>query len=459
MKADSVLSVVISVVLLSSSLLVAVEPALAATDSENTWEIKDPMPKGIGYGGAAVVDGKIYLMGPYDNYLFDPTNNSWTKKSSLPTPRVGFAIAVYQNKIYLLGGWNQNHTATAEGAVYDPHNDTWGTTAPMPEVRYFLTGSVVGDEIYVIGGDFMNGTLARSLSNQAYNVTSNTWSTRAPMPYASPLCVSAVSGGKIYVMGEQIDDPYSSFNQIYDPRNDSWSMGASMPKNVIDSAIGAVIGANALRRIYLLGGHGLEFFSSSFAVQVYDPVNDNWTFGKPMPNGRFDLVAAVVDDKLYTFGGYSSWAGPADYSHQRNDYCEVYTPFGYGAPDPSYALETFAPEVTFLVPQNSTFSDSTFQLNFTINKPSVWVKYSLDGANNVTVSGNFTFSDLSNGAHSLTLFAQDAFGNVGASETFGFTVAKPFPSLLVAAVLAVVVAATVVGAGLLVYLKKHRRAV
>ena len=410
------------------------------------------MPKGIGYGGAAVVGGKIYLMGPYDNYLFDPTNDSWTKKSSLPTPRVGFAIAVYQNKIYLLGGWNQNHTATAQAAVYDPHNDTWGTIAPMPEVRYFVTGSVVGDEIYVIGGDFMNGTLARSLSNQAYNVTSNTWSTKAPMPYASPLCVSAVSGDKIYVMGEQVDDPYSSFNQIYDPHNDSWSMGASMPKNVIDATIGAVTGANALRRIYLLGGHGLDFFSSSSAVQVYDPVNDNWTYGKPMPNGRFNLVAAVVDDKLYTFGGYSSWAGPADYSHERNDYCEVYTPFGYGTPDPTYN----PPQIFFESPLNQTYTNSSIPIVFTVDKNISSISYSLDGQENVTMTGNTTISDLPNGFHNVTIYAYDTYGNVG-SQTITFTVDKPLiGNILLVAAIPITVAIIAVIVGLLLY-RRHRK--
>ncbi len=455
MKAYSVLSIILSVALLLSSLLVYVEPALAATDSENTWEIKASMPKGITGGGAAVVDGKIYVMGPYDTYLFDLENNSWTTKSPMPMPRMGFATAVCQNKIYLLGGWSQNATATAEGAVYDPYTDTWGTTAPLSEVRYFVTGSAVGDEIYVIGGDFMNGTLARSLSNQAYNVTNNSWSTKAPMSYASPLCVSAVSGGKIYVMGEQIDDPYSSFNQIYDPHNDSWSIGASMPKNVIDAAIGAVAGANALRRIYLLGGHGLEFFSSSSAVQVYDPVNDNWTYGKPMPTGRFDLISAVVDDKLYTFGGYSSWAGPADYSHERNDYCEVYTPFGYGSPDPIYVLEHSPPNVTLESSLNGTATNnSSVPLVFCVDKAVDWVGYCLDGQGNVTVAGNFTLTGLSSGTHSIQIFANDTYGNMGASEPLTFSVELFSLAFVIIGVLAVAVVGVV--AGVVVFFKRRR---
>ncbi|MGD6850636.1 MAG: Kelch repeat-containing protein, partial [Candidatus Bathyarchaeia archaeon] len=416
MKADSFLSVVLAVALLLSSLLVFVEPASAATDSENTWEIKASMPKGITGGRAAAVDGKIYVMGPYDNYLFDPEDNSWTTKSPMPTPRIGFAIAVCQNKIYLIGGWSQNATAITQGAVYDPYTDTWVTTAPMSEVRYFLAGSVVSDEIYFMGGDFMNGSIARFLSNQAYNVTSNSWSTKAPLPYASTSCMSAVSGGKIYVMGQQVDAPYSYFNQIYDPQNDSWSMGAPMPKNVVEAAVGSVTGANGLRRIYLLGGHGQEFFSDLSTVQVYDPENDNWTYGKLMPTGRFGLAVAVVGDKLYAFGGYSAWAGPADYSQGRKDYCEVYTPFGYGSPDPVYVLEHTPPNVTFESSLNGTATtNSTVPLVFYVDKAVDWVGYSLDGQGNVTVAGNFSLSGLSGGSHSVTVYANDTYGNMGAS--------------------------------------------
>jgi hypothetical protein len=84
--------------------------------------------------------------------------------------------------------------------------------------------------------------------------------------------------------------------------------------------------------------------------------------------------------------------------------------------------------------------------------------YSLDGQDNVTVTGNTTLSDLSSGLHNVTVYARDEFGNTGASETVSFTIAEPeteaLPVVPVAAASAVSVA--VVVSVLLVYFKKRR---
>ena len=51
--------------------------------------------------------------------------------------------------------------------------------------------------------------------------------------------------------------------------------------------------------------------------------------------------------------------------------------------------------------------------------------YSLDGQGNVTVAGNDTLPDLPHGTHTLTIFANDTEGNMGASETVFFEIAFP----------------------------------
>jgi hypothetical protein len=68
-----------------------------------------------------------------------------------------------------------------------------------------------------------------------------------------------------------------------------------------------------------------------------------------------------------------------------------------------------------------------------------------------------TLAGLPNGEHNLTIYATDTAGNIGSSETMYFTVdvPEPFPTVPVAT--ASVVAAVVVGAGLLVYFKKRKR--
>jgi len=91
-----------------------------------------------------------------------------------------------------------------------------------------------------------------------------------------------------------------------------------------------------------------------------------------------------------------------------------------------------------------------------VNKSVVWLGYSLDGQENVTITGNSTITGLTSGLHNITVYAKDTLENTGASETISFTVAEePFPVATVAAVSVATV--IVVGAGLLVYFEKRKR--
>jgi parallel beta-helix repeat protein len=113
-----------------------------------------------------------------------------------------------------------------------------------------------------------------------------------------------------------------------------------------------------------------------------------------------------------------------------------------------------SPRISVLSPVNQVFNESSVALLFTVDKPASWMGYSLDGQNNVTITGNVTIAGLSSGLHNVTVYAEDEFGNRCASETVFFTIAEPepFPVASVAAASAATVA--VVSVGLLVYFKK-----
>jgi mannitol-specific phosphotransferase system IIBC component len=92
---------------------------------------------------------------------------------------------------------------------------------------------------------------------------------------------------------------------------------------------------------------------------------------------------------------------------------------------------------------------------FTVDKAN-WTGYSLDGEQNNTINDNFTLNGLPNGLHNLTVYANDTYGNMGASETISFTVAVAEPESF-PVVLGVAVSFTValVVACLLVYRKNN----
>ncbi len=75
-----------------------------------------------------------------------------------------------------------------------------------------------------------------------------------------------------------------------------------------------------------------------------------------------------------------------------------------------------------LSPQNTTYATSSVPLSFTIIKPAFWIGYSLDGQLNVTITGNTTLSGLSDGLHSLIVYANDTAGNMCYTAYVYFTV-------------------------------------
>jgi len=115
------------------------------------------------------------------------------------------------------------------------------------------------------------------------------------------------------------------------------------------------------------------------------------------------------------------------------------------------------PSISIVSPENKTYDTTDIPLTFTIDKAVSWMTYSLDGQANVTITGNTTLHGLSDGAHSLRVYAKDTVGNTGASEIIYFSIktqqAKPFPKWIVAAI----VITAVVGAVLLVYFVKVKK--
>jgi hypothetical protein len=115
------------------------------------------------------------------------------------------------------------------------------------------------------------------------------------------------------------------------------------------------------------------------------------------------------------------------------------------------------PSLTNLQIENTTYSQNSLPLNFTVDEKVGWMGYSLDGEANVTFTGNITLNGLEFGSHSLVVYANDTVGNMGATENVNFTIERSevFAIVPVAAASAAVVAVVAV-AGLLVRHKKHK---
>jgi N-acetylneuraminic acid mutarotase len=457
----------------------AAKPVSAAAQVENSWTSKAPMHQARGILGVAAVNGKIYAIGGSTqegdarnitikdtvgtNEEYDPVTDKWTYRKSMPTPRIEFAIATFENKIYCIGGYLANGLVTGVNEVYDPETDTWETRTPIPTPRVGMKANVANGRIYFMGGYekklgdlLLTSNITYSKLNEAYNPRNDSWVTMKPLPTGVSAYVSAVVDNKIYVIGGVSNIPVGTLNQVYDAVADSWSERAAPPPTIAYGVAVATTGINAPKRIYIF----VPDWSSSdgplseyTVLRVYDPERGHWSIAAAPPTKRGSYGVAIVNDVVYVIGGGisaegtfpDSWLyGPPVTKLATN---EQYIPFGFSPAPPAIAVVS---------PENETYASGNVSLAFTVNKQAVWIGYSLDGQGNVTISGNITITDLSNGLHNVTVYARDEFDNVGASATLTFNVKVPEPFPIIFVVAASVATITVVGVGLLFYFKKRK---
>jgi len=129
------------------------------------------------------------------------------------------------------------------------------------------------------------------------------------------------------------------------------------------------------------------------------------------------------------------------------------------------------PIVKVLSPEKNSFVNNILSFTFTVSEP-CQIEYGLDWQEKVVIQGNFTLKGLTAGPHFVSIYATDAAGNMGVSDTIHFTVtgetgtlqqsqlktdtmADPSRWMIWVAVTSAVVAVVIVSAGLLLYNRKR----
>ena len=267
----------------------------------NVWQKDGEMPTARGYLSAVEYEGKIYVMGGYDNNtqldlveVYDPKTNKWSTASPMLTPRDEFAAVKCNGMIYAIGGWNGSRLNSVE--VYDPQMDTWSAINSMPTARNRLAAVEYNGKIYAIGGyadDEELGTV------ELYDPEKGVWNEVSPMPTPRDGFAAVRLGEKIYTIGgANENDEALNTVEIYDPEMDTWTEGTPMPT--------ARLGLTAVEyagKIYAIGGEDTDGESLNI-VEIYDPKNDEWSeANSPMPTARRWMGGAEYDGKIYIFGG------------------------------------------------------------------------------------------------------------------------------------------------------------
>lgn len=111
---------------------------------------------------------------------------------------------------------------------------------------------------------------------------------------------------------------------------------------------------------------------------------------------------------------------------------------GQASPTPTTAGQLFidAASSTYVTlsvsiqsPENKTYNIKNVPLSFTANRLTRKISYSLDGTSNIAISSNTTLVGLSEGTHSITVHAEDYYGNTSSSNPIYFSVDTIPPNL------------------------------
>ncbi|KAF2030737.1 galactose oxidase [Setomelanomma holmii] len=249
----------------------------------NTWTSRAPIPTPLNHLNAAVVHGKIYLLGGMvesggvdyrawravpDSFTYDSYTNSWTALPGLPAgqERGSAAVGVYDGKIYLAGGvtvlelyGNQTQATVSVVSIFDTMAQKW---LDVPEeARY--------------------------------------------MPEDRDHAGAAVVEGKMYVLGGRNHGPLNVKDTVFVLDLCDLEAGWKVSPARLPTARGGVAAGVVRKKIYTFGGEGNPATESGVfgQVEAYDTVRSEWESVGTMRVPRHGTYAVGVRGRVYIPGG------------------------------------------------------------------------------------------------------------------------------------------------------------
>ncbi|MBK7335047.1 MAG: hypothetical protein IPJ00_02305 [Saprospirales bacterium] len=209
------------------------------------WDTLAPVPEALTFAVAAVVDGKIHVMGgggtggaTNNHYAYDPATDAWSPRADVPYLAQQPAGAAVNGKIhYFGGGYPNTGTPLDDHHIYDPTTDNWALAADLTAPRAIHYGVGLDGVLFSLGGQGMANLC------QTYDAVNNSWITKNNLPDNSFWYGAHVpTGGSIYrFCGGGYTAPVNKAHK-YNAANDSWAVLPNMP-NAVHAIRGALLSA------------------------------------------------------------------------------------------------------------------------------------------------------------------------------------------------------------------------
>jgi N-acetylneuraminic acid mutarotase len=217
----------------------------------NTWSKGTPMPTARGALTATAVGTKIYAIGgarnpsystpelrptvPVENLatneVYDTVTGTWSSARPMLTARNHHGAALIDGKIYIVGGRVGStfiiglSTNVNTHEVYDAAKDTWSSVLGVPTARSGVGVAVLNGRLHVLGGEaYLNDLVGTYRTHEAYDPKTNSWERLPPMPTPRHGLAVGEIGGRIYaVSGSNVaggGGPHTgvNVNEVYEAK-------------------------------------------------------------------------------------------------------------------------------------------------------------------------------------------------------------------------------------------------
>ncbi len=214
---------------------------------------------------------------------------------------------VGDGRLYMAGGtgYNENNEPfhSNRGFVYDLVEDEWMASADLLGDSSNFGMAAVNNYVYAMGGDSFNSSDEVLRMDFSLPPRQREWTPVAPTNYARASVHLAAASGRIFAIGGMLDGGYTSTVEAYDPETGLWNEVDSMSQARCNPGVAVSCG-----RIYVVGGLGDNLLGPPGALKTaefYDSDSDSWTTLPDMYFPRHSPAVALVDNKLFVFGGGS----------------------------------------------------------------------------------------------------------------------------------------------------------
>jgi N-acetylneuraminic acid mutarotase len=200
------------------------------------WQDVSRLPGGgLNAPAAAVIGDRIYVIGGFETTTNVPTHvvlvyhihsRTWSTVAPLPAPRGGHAAAVLEGKIHVIGGGNSRSTL-ADHSEYDPAADKWTDRAALPRSKGSPAIAAFRGKLFSIGGRSGPGDFG---DVDAYDPGTDRWTSGPPI-VPRGTAGAATYCGTIYVFGGESQAAGKTLDEVLrlDTNAGAWRESTPMP--------------------------------------------------------------------------------------------------------------------------------------------------------------------------------------------------------------------------------------